>query len=679
MPNVHVTPIVGLPQFAGWSHVIEGTHSSPHRFIAALAISGKQASNAGRDVASILLAETINSAEELHTKLNSALQHCQRVECQFSVAAALISHQQVIFAVYCGAVFLKRGNKAGTILSSGESLKLVEGNHQLSDVCVLVTEQATQFLGEVELKFKQGYDIDTIITSIVPGVHSQENSSLSSFAFIHEYEAEMEATGHGIAFPESRGDETQEADPEVQPESEQTESLSDTNESGAADLSPKNTKEETPPPTKTYIFRLTQLLRGTLSVLASFAQWLWLLIQWLIQGAKVLTKKLIGLLRKPDAAGTGNSYESVTQSRKRKMILGLIVLIALVVVVVGVYLLGQRSNEVKRAQELIVPLAAQVQGAQAQVEAEPLQARDSVESVIRELEALKATYQEKPHMVALFDEQLQTSRQVATLISGRDTLDQLPVFYDLRLVISNFVTSHTGIAGRKALFLDAEQRQLIALDLDQKKPEVFSVESLSNLQSMASIENRALFLSDGIHALELEPERQLDLVKDPGESNNEGKLLGVFDRYVYVFNPVKRNIYRYARQDDGYSDPIGWLQVTQGLDFTTVVSMGIDGDIWLGSSDGSLRKFTSGEEQELEIAGLPEPFDSAIQVVTDAESQYVYVLEPARHRLVTLAKTGEFIREINNQSLGAVTGLVVNEKSGAAYAVSGATVFEVRL
>jgi hypothetical protein len=52
-----------------------------------------------------------------------------------------------------------------------------------------------------------------------------------------------------------------------------------------------------------------------------------------------------------------------------------------------------------------------------------------------------------------------------------------------------------------------------------------------------------------------------------------------FNTYLYVFNPQERNIYRYLQNAEGLSDPIGWLTDKQGLEFDTITSMAIDGDV----------------------------------------------------------------------------------------------------
>ncbi len=673
MPNVHVTPIVGLPQFSGWSHVIEGTHSSPHRFVAVLSVSGKQASNVGRDVASLLLAETINSSEELYRKLLSAVDLCQLAECDLAIGAALVSENKTIFAVRRAAVFLRRHTKIGTILQSNGTLKLIEGNRMADDIFALVTEQATQFLGEIELKSKQGYDVDTIITSIVPGVHAQADSSLSAFAFVTQVPSNLDTA----EYEQHALEETVQSE---FGEDDIPEEVTDVTSEAAPETAEPQQPEKPVVSSKNLLSSITPFLMWTGAFIASILQWLWMLLQWLVRTMIRFIQTSRGVQEQEIDSPVEVAYNSPVRQRRAKLII--LAIIVVVVLVIGVisYLLRARSQELTQAESLVAPLRTQITAAQAQVETQPVEARDQVQRVIQELDALQATHSEQKRMVAVFQEEQNRARQVFDSISGQEVVDALPVFYDLRLVKSDFVTTHTTQVGGTAVFLDAEQRQLISLNLEDKSPRLFSLDEATTITALAGgSEDEIFLLNGGIVSLSLVPDAKPETIKAEGDSTRGGTLIGTFDRFLYVFNPSKRNLYRYAKQDNGYSDPIGWLQVSRGLDYGTVTSMTIDGDIWLGSTDGSIRKFTSGVEQELTISGLPQTFDSAVQLFTTEELEHLYVLESSRNRIVILSKSGEFLRELTNQSLGAATGLLVQESLNTAFAVSGATVFAVAL
>jgi hypothetical protein len=106
----------------------------------------------------------------------------------------------------------------------------------------------------------------------------------------------------------------------------------------------------------------------------------------------------------------------------------------------------------------------------------------------------------------------------------------------------------------------------------------------------------------------------------------------------------------------------------------------IDGDIWLASNDGSLRRYRSGREQEFSVTGLDEAFSGALQLWSEEENENIYVLEPAAQRLVALRKSdGAFVQQYTSGTLTAATAFTIDAEENVAYVTDGAGVFRIEL
>ena len=186
MIRLKVTPVVGLPQFTGWSQVAESTTSASTRLVCVFAISGKHAGNVGRDVSDKISDFYYYDIEQFHEFIEKIVEFAEENDCKLFISCALINGSKSIFATRGGSVFLKRKEKVGQILFSKDETKIVGGSYTKDDVFVLTTYQASQFLNEIEQKFSQGFDVDIIITSVVPGLHAQTDSSLSAIVFINQ-------------------------------------------------------------------------------------------------------------------------------------------------------------------------------------------------------------------------------------------------------------------------------------------------------------------------------------------------------------------------------------------------------------------------------------------------------------------------------------------------------------
>jgi hypothetical protein len=99
----------------------------------------------------------------------------------------------------------------------------------------------------------------------------------------------------------------------------------------------------------------------------------------------------------------------------------------------------------------------------------------------------------------------------------------------------------------------------------------------------------------------------------------------------------------------------------------------------MGTDTGKILRFASGRAEEFNITGLQDPFNSTLHLITREDRNEVWVLEHEKSRVVVLTKSGEFLREIKSTSLGAATGMILDDTGNKALVISGSSVFEISL
>jgi hypothetical protein len=654
MHTVQVTPIIGLPQFNGWSQVATNTSGS---LVCVFSVAGLNAGNMGRDLVETITQTQVMTATELHTRVEGWINEIESKGCHLEIAAAVILGQAALFAAYQGQILLKRDQKVGTLLKAEADLKIIQGHSQVEDVYVLATEHSVSFLGEIQQKLMQGYDLDTIVTSVVPAMHGSSDSSLSSLGF-----------GTIIDGPEPRF-------------TEGLDLTNDANEASDADIQTPEpvvlaeTTPVTPPPLNPSNFPSRPSGRARLTALTNR-------FSHLIQGVRALGSKVAALRHRPAKVSSPDVY--VTGRSPRKLLQLLAVVGGIALVIAGGIWWWRRSQtlQVQAVEAAVAPLEQRISQAQSTVAANPVQSRDEMAQAIQEMEALAPQFQKQSAAKKQLQLHLDQARAAYQNVSGREELKELTVFYDFSLVESDFVATRADTDQKQAVFVDASKRQFIWLDLASKQVKKLSSFSKNSVRDLTLGDSKLLTLGNGLDRLDLTTDSaQFETVKDEGDSNREATLVGTFSQYVYAFNPGKRNIFRYSPEEDGkkYSDPIGWLKPGKALPYDQVNSWSIDGDIWMGTKDGKLLKFTSGEGGEFAPQGLPEPFTTSLIVFTRENVEHLYVLEPDAQRLVILRKTGEFIRQVKSPSLASATTLIVSEELKKALAISGSIIFEVPL
>lgn len=673
MHKVQVTPLIGLPQFDGWSQVATNTDST---LVVALAIGGVNAGNVGRDLVSFISQASPHTAAELHTLLLDTLHEATTVGSQIALAASCVIGEVSMFAAYQGAVVLKRGEKVGIIVSAPDSVKVIEGRHVVDDVIVLATNQAMTFLGEIQQKLTQGFDSDTIVTSLVSGLHAQPDSALTGLAFIGfeeksegfekpllEIEVEsipddqpLIAAEEIVELPTAIPLATTPRTPDsltVPARPLEVSISSDTTAKMSASFKPK--------------------LQGVHSQLHQLSQKMkkaWLALPALFKAGRRLGQPLFS---------TG-LY--VTSLPKRKLLQILIPLMVVILMLVGGFLFWRQhtAQQVQAAMTVLQPLTARFDEAKIKVADNPLEARSEMEHVLDEMQTIKGSFTGQGAALKVIETTYQATQAEFADLSGRDEISTLPVFFDLRTIQSDLLISKADADATRAALLDDGKKQVVLLNLADAQPQLLNVESLAQVVNLSLNPSSVVVLGSGIHQVPLSDLGSgLKVIKEEGDSNRDGILVGTFGQYVYVVNPVKRNIYRYSPDGEKYTDPIGWLKPGQSLPYDELNSLAIDGDVWLGTKDGQILKLTQGSQQTFEIKGLPEAFSGSLFVYTKETIDNIYVLEPAARRLVILRKTGEFIREIKSGSLASASSVFADETVGKAFVVNGSLIFEIAL
>jgi len=339
------------------------------------------------------------------------------------------------------------------------------------------------------------------------------------------------------------------------------------------------------------------------------------------------------------------------------------------------YAISNRK-EAEKINSLMIPIQERLDLAQQQLNTDPISSREIVQEAISSLEKLHKENL-KSSAVKLIDEKIIQTSNFYNEISGKKEISELDVFYDLRLVKSDYIANGIDANGNKLVLLDSEKKQVVLLDIPTKKVEVKDFSSYEYARDLAVNENEVFVLSDGLKSFNLTQGSEIKSIRELGDSNRDATFISAYDRFVYVISPEKREIYRYSKGEDGYSDPIGWMQSATGLKYSEITSFSIDGDIWLSTIDGQIKKFSSGREVSFNTRGLNEEFSSSVKIFTNINQMNIYVLEADKNRIVIFSKDGEFKREIKSVSLSTVGAIVASEVQNKIFAVSGSIIFEI--
>ena len=79
------------------------------------------------------------------------------------------------------------------------------------------------------------------------------------------------------------------------------------------------------------------------------------------------------------------------------------------------------------------------------------------------------------------------------------------------------------------------------------------------------------------------------------------------------------------------------------------------------------------------MTGLETPISMAVDLYTNEDAQYLYVLDPQNSRIVVLDKKGQFKAEYLSEKIKEAKKIVVSEEEGKAIFITGPRLYSIEL
>jgi hypothetical protein len=156
------------------------------------------------------------------------------------------------------------------------------------------------------------------------------------------------------------------------------------------------------------------------------------------------------------------------------------------------------------------------------------------------------------------------------------------------------------------------------------------------------------------------------------------KGMAVYGSRLYVFDETSRNVYTYTKTLRGYTNSAPWLKNQEGLG-ESVVSMAVDGSVYLLEQGGVIKEFFKGEIAPLTVEKIQPPLTHATALLTTAELNYLYVVDAASKRVAIFDKKGGLHQQLYFPSEEPLIDVAVSGDEQTLFALLGTQVVRVSL
>ncbi|MDP2631777.1 MAG: hypothetical protein Q8P30_03370 [Candidatus Uhrbacteria bacterium] len=146
------------------------------------------------------------------------------------------------------------------------------------------------------------------------------------------------------------------------------------------------------------------------------------------------------------------------------------------------------------------------------------------------------------------------------------------------------------------------------------------------------------------------------IVSGIGDLSSIEDLLTYNDN-LYVLNAKGQQVIKMRPQGDGYEAGTPWI-TARSSEITDARAIAIDGEIYMITSNGVV-KFSSGREQPIQINEIDPSLSNPIDIWTELDHDYLYILEPSQSRVVVLKKDGSFVTQYVSDDISDGMQLIV--------------------
>jgi len=255
------------------------------------------------------------------------------------------------------------------------------------------------------------------------------------------------------------------------------------------------------------------------------------------------------------------------------------------------------------------------------------------------------------------------------------------LFFDVSLLKTGSVISTFSFYEDTMVFLDTNNKTVFTLQLSSKNGQIVGGgSSLDGSQSVAIHgDNVYVFTSEGIHVLNVQDKSIKKLIIKKAADWIAIKSMTSFGGNVYLLDTGKSRIWKYVATGSAFSDLREFLLPDYFPDLSKATNMVIDGSVWLGTTDGSIMRFTQGKDDSFIPKGVDPTFGNNIMVFTNDSCINVYILDTDKHRVVVLEKDGMYTSQYTYPQTFIPKGIAASEKLGKLFLFSDGKLYTTPL
>lgn len=173
---------------------------------------------------------------------------------------------------------------------------------------------------------------------------------------------------------------------------------------------------------------------------------------------------------------------------------------------------------------------------------------------------------------------------------------------------------------------------------------------------------------------------EIDLVsKKVSKQNVSGTLedavaIASYNSNIYLLSPTNNQIYKHQKTSSGYGRGTEYIGDAEAAEIQSALSIAIDSDVYIVSSDGFIKKYTAGKRVDYNPNGLPENITNPTEIYVSPDVSGVYIISNG-NRVIKIDENQNFVSQYISDDARDIQGIVVDDETSTIFTLSNGKIY----
>ncbi len=251
------------------------------------------------------------------------------------------------------------------------------------------------------------------------------------------------------------------------------------------------------------------------------------------------------------------------------------------------------------------------------------------------------------------------------------------LFYELKLTDYEFMAKRILYSADNIFFYNPVFTDIYKLNFVEKK-----------LEPVIKAEKSfTLAIADSGNIFTVSPQGVMDFFNNNvwqekiiqfGQNANISEAV-LYNSNVYILNSQNCKIFKLNIANAGLLVPQNWLKESLKNECGKIKSIAVDGSLWVLNGDNSIDVYFKGEYQKTIKADIYPIPENITKLETKAGVPYLYLLEPAKKRIIILDKEGKIFKQFQSEKFDSLTDFDISDNGKTIYLLNGNKVYSIEI